>query len=308
MQIFHTIAHNKVFQYFITAVILSAAVLVGLETSESIARQYEGTFAFLNNLILAIFTIEVIINMAAHGSKPWRYFLDPWNVFDFLIVAVCFMPFDATYVAVLRLVRILRVLRLVTAIPKLQVLVGGLIKSLPSMTYVGILLGLLFYVYAVMGVVLFRANDPVHFGDLGIAMLSLFRIVTLEDWTDIMYIAMQGCNNYGYDGMAELCTSPEASPGIGVFYFVSFVLMGTMIMLNLFIGVILNSMDDARKQSELETGPDEGSSRPVPDLGQEFNELNEQVIQLSERLQQVRARALREAQGKGEDRELKKAG
>lgn len=247
VKILAQVAQAKWFSNFIVGVILLAGFLVGLETYPSVVEGNKGLLHALDQIILWIFVVEVVIKMGAEGSKPWRYFRDPWNIFDFTIVAVCFLPVESSFVAVLRLARILRVLKLVTAIPKLQMLVGALLKSIPSMGYVSLLLGILFYIYACMGVTLLGANDPVHFGNLQIAMLSLFRTVTLEDWTDLMYIAMYGCNNYGYDGMMAQCTAPSASPVGGALFFVSFVLLGTMIVLNLFIGVIMNGMDEAQK-------------------------------------------------------------
>ena len=233
---------------FITIVILIAGVLVGIETYPAVAERFHSILMVLDQVVLWIFVLEVVVKMGAEGSKPWRYFLDPWNVFDFIIVAAAFMPFGGSSVAVLRLARLLRVLKLVRALPRLQLLVSALLRSIPSMGYVSILLFLLFYVYAVAAVLFFGENDPVHFKDLQIAMLSLFRAVTLEDWTDLMYIQMYGCNNYGYDGSEALCTRPSASPVGGAVFFVSFVLIGTMIILNLFIGVIMNGMDEARAE------------------------------------------------------------
>ena len=178
------------FNHFITAVILLAGVVVGIETYPSMVEAYGEPLHIANWAILAIFIVEIIVKMAAEGSKPWRYFMDSWNVFDFLIVALCLLPVDVSFVAVLRLARVLRVLKLVTAVPKLQILVGALLKSIPSMFYVSLLLGLLFYLYATTAVFFFGENDPIHFRNLQLSMLSLFRAVTLEDWTDLMYIAM----------------------------------------------------------------------------------------------------------------------
>jgi voltage-gated sodium channel len=250
------IVDNGMFQKFIFATIVVAGILVGLQTYGESVAQYETLFERADTVILAIFTLEVVLKMVGKGPRYLSYFRDSWNVFDFLIVAVAlvslFLPtLNAGFVAVLRLVRILRVFKLVTAIPKLQLLVNALLKSIPSMGYIGMLLGLLFYIYSAMAVFLFGENDPVHFTNLQTAMLSLFRVVTLEDWTDIMYINMHGCDNElsGYSA-TEGCTSPQ---GYGVFaalFFVSFVLIGTMIVLNLFIGVIMNSMDDARAEAE----------------------------------------------------------
>lgn len=253
------ISNSTLFQSLIIAVILLAGVVVGIETYESTSpkvRDIAHVLHFVDNIILAIFTIEVFIKVLAQGKDPLNYFKDPWNIFDFSIVAVCYLAFvmpsiDAGFIAVLRLARILRVFRLVTALPQLQLLVGAMLKSIPSMVYVGILLGLLFYIYAVMGVFVFGTNDPVHFSTLHKSMLSLFRVVTLEDWTDIMYINMYGCDHaiWGY-GQESGCVHPKANPLIGALFFVSFVLIGTMIVLNLFIGVIMNAMDEVREEEE----------------------------------------------------------
>lgn len=253
------VVDSTVFQFFILAMIVAAAVLVGLETYPSVVERHGGLLHALNRIVLWIFVVEAAIKMAQHGRRFYRYFEDPWNMFDFTIVAVCFLPVQAQYAAVLRLARIMRAMRLMTALPRLQLIVAALIKSIPSMFYVGILLALHFYVYAVMGVYLFRGNDPIHFQDLPRAMLSLFRVVTLEDWTDVMYINMHGSDRYPGPDLAAYETSnssglapePHAMPGVAAAYFVSFVMFGTMIMLNLFIGVILASMEEAQQERDV---------------------------------------------------------
>ena len=103
---------------------------------------------------------------------------------------------------------------------------------------------------------MFRENDPIHFESLHISLLSLFRVATLEDWTDIMYTAIYGCQNYGYSGMEELCKSSIAFPFLGWFYFVSFVLLATFIFFNLFIGVIISNMEDIKEKERLRLDPD----------------------------------------------------
>ncbi|MEM8867040.1 MAG: ion transporter [Verrucomicrobiota bacterium] len=248
--IFRRIVDSKLFRNFIIGVIVFAGVLVGVETFPSMMEKYGDFLHLLDKIVIGIFTAEVILKIAAEKTKPWRYFNDGWNLFDFTIVAVCFLPLGGSYVAVLRMFRLLRVFRLVTVIPKLQLLVTALLRSLPSMFYVCLLLFLLFYVYAVIGVMLFSGNDPIHFGNLWTSFLSLFRIVTLEDWTDIMYLQMYGSDAYqGFNqSIAHLAAKPKAMPLVGAAYFVSFVLAGTMIMLNLVIGVVINGMDEAQKE------------------------------------------------------------
>ena len=302
MSAFFTRIHTSSwFQNAIVGVILLAAVVIGLDTYPSISSQYGSLLGFLDKLILGIFVVEIVIKILAQGKRPWRFFLDGWNVFDFLIVAAAYMPVDAQFVTVLRLARVLRVLKLVRALPKLQILVSALLKSIPSMGYVSLLLLLLFYLFAVTGTFLFSENDPVHFRNLQLSMLSLFRVVTLEDWTDVMYIQMYGCDGYGYGGMEHLCTAPKAYPMVGAAFFVVFVLIGTMIVLNLFVGVIMTGMDEAQKEQSLAR---ELEDRPSTVQG-DINDLLKQTADLQstiERLQhQLKVQAAAQAKQASDD-------
>jgi voltage-gated sodium channel len=201
-----------------------------------------------------------------YGSRPWDFFKDPWNVFDFIIVGVCFIPgIDTHYVAVLRLARVLRVFRMISVFPKLQLLVNALLKSIPSMGYVILLLALIFYMYAVMGTFLFGANDPVHFGNLHVSMITLFKVLTLEGWTDIMNIQFYGT----IDPMAEYTSKPISYASI--VYFVSFILIGAMIVMNLFIGVIMNSMQESHMELEKEKKPAGAHSKQAEDIIRELH-------------------------------------
>lgn len=273
---------SKVFQYFIIACIMVAGVLVGMETYPSVVAQIGPQMGWIGQTILWIFVLEILIKTGAEGKRPWRYFADPWNIFDFLIVVACFLPFDTEFVTVLRLARILRVMKLVRAMPKLQILVGALLKSIPSIGYVSLLLFLLFYLYACSATFLFSANDPIHFSSLQIAMVSLFRVVTLEDWTDIMYIQMYGCGGYGYEAHPELCVASEAHPVLGALFFISFVLIGTMIIMNLFIGVIMTGMEEAQEEAEDERrakvlGREATLEDELADLEKQFSTIEAQV-------------------------------
>ena len=190
------------FKRFIIFTILLAAVVVGTQTYNGFSEKHATLIATIDGFILLVFLAEAIIKILAEGKRPQNYFKNPWNVFDFLIVLACLLEpifnLGGEFLPVLRLARILRVLRLVTAIPKLQLLVTCLLKSLPSMFYVSILLFLLFYVYGTLAVFFYGENDPIHFRNLQNSILTLFRVVTLEDWTDVMYINMYGSNAYGY--------------------------------------------------------------------------------------------------------------
>ncbi|MEM7609683.1 MAG: ion transporter [Myxococcota bacterium] len=282
------LTESNQFQNFITAVIIFAGILVGAETYPSFAERYHSVLHILDQIILWTFVAEIVLKTLAQGRRPWRYFYDGWNVFDFIIVAGAFLPFAAQYATVLRLLRLLRVLKLVRALPRLQMLVGALLKSIPSMAYVSILLTMLFYVYAVAAVFMWGDNDPVHFGNLQISFVSLFRAVTLEDWTDLMYIQMYGCENYGYDGMMDQCVASTATPVGGAIFFISFVLIGTMIFLNLFIGVILSGMDEAQQDASDLAAEDRaektGAMRP---LTEELESLHQQLEALQSQLSRV---------------------
>lgn len=249
---------TKLFRRFILSLIFIASILVGLETYEEFAVKYARIFEIMDYVILFFFSVEIAIKIIAEGRHPLRYFADPWNIFDFLIVASCFVPVTSDFVAIFRLIRILRVLRLISALPKLQLLVTALLKSIPSMVYVIFMMGILFYIYAIMGTVLFQKNDPMHFGSLQQSALSLFTAITLEDWSDMMYTQIYGSDTFGYNDPDEILVTektgiirrPQARPVAGVLYFTSFILIGAMVVINMFIGVILNGIDEVKIEME----------------------------------------------------------
>lgn len=289
---FRRIADSRWFNQLILWVILAAGVLVGIETYHQDNSPLRHTLENLDLVILLIFTVEFAIKIAAEGNQPWNYFRDPWNVFDFTVVAVCWLAhlvpsMHAGFVSVIRLARVLRVLRLVHALPQLKVLVNAMLKSIPSMGYVGMMLLLLYYIYGAMGVFLFGQNDPLHFGVLHTAMLTLFEISTLEGWVDILKINMVGCNDptWGY-GPENACLHPAAQPNTAVIYFVSFVLFGTMIILNLFIGVIMNAMDEVRAEHELEERHGRKAAG-IERLDDEFADLHEQLDSIKKQLDYI---------------------
>lgn len=220
------IVSGRWFQSFIILTILLAGVLAGIETDAAMLANHGSVLRVLDRLVLGIFIVECLLKIAACGPRPWNYFRDGWNVFDFVIVVLCLLPMNSHFAVVLRLGRTLRLLRLVSALPKLQLLVGALIKSFSSMGYVGILLGLMFYIYAIAGVHLFGGHDKEHFGSLSRAFFTLFQTITLDDWK-FLFASAQG-----------------SSASVAAVYFITFILLGTMIMLNLFIGIIMNSMQE----------------------------------------------------------------
>jgi len=267
----NVIVSSPYFNNSITVVILIASLQVGVQTYQSMEDNQ--VLNIIDDIILYIFTAECIIKLVACGNRPWEYVWYKgnfvfWNIFDFLVVVVCYLPLGAGMVTVIRLFRLLRVLKLVKALPELQVLVMGLLGSLSSIFYVALLLMLVFYLYGIMCVSFFRDNDPVHFGQLETAFLTLFRMSTFEDWTDVLYTQLYGCDVYPYHFRTELCTDPNRAMGwVAAPFFVSFIILSSLVVLNLFIGVIISNMNEARA-----TLDQEAANEVHPEAEDEFQQ------------------------------------
>jgi len=223
------IVAHRFFEYFIIGIILLSAVLIGLETSDDIVMAYGEWINWGNRLVLAIFIGEAALKIFAIAPRLKLYFGNGWCLFDFTIIVLALLPSTGELAMLARLARLLRVLRLITAIPELRLIVATLMRSIPSMGNIMLLMGVIFYIYAVAGQQLFHEHDPEHWRNLAISLLTLFRIVTLEDWTDVMYTAM-ALNPYYW------------------IYFVSFVIVGTFVVINLFIAVVINNLEEAKQE------------------------------------------------------------
>lgn len=282
-----TIANSTAFKGVVFAAILLGAVLVGLDTVPTVHESWGQAIKIVDLAVIAIFVIEVIVKIAAWGRQPWRYFLDPWNLFDFSVTVLCVLPLNSNFVQVLRLGRVARSLRLVSALPRLQMIVGALLRSLPSFGWITLLLFTMLYTYSVMGVHLFGDNDPEHFGSLWSSLLTMFGVLTLEGWLDLMQAQMRGLPRPdGSPGIA----SPIAAP----IFFVTFIMTGTMIFLNLLVGVIVNSMSELPDGERDGAGP-RASASPLPRLHAPGTEhphdalLAERLAQLERLLAEMRA-------------------
>lgn len=177
IKISQKIIKKRLFNHFIFSLIFLSAASIGIETYPGLAKQYNDVLSLLDRLIILFFTIEITLKIISNGNRPWIYFTDPWNVFDFIIVAVCLIPLNDThYFAVFRILRILRIFRMITVFPRLKLIVNALLKSIPLMGYVIMLIGILFYVYAIVGVFVFGKTDPMHFGDLHHSFVTLFKV------------------------------------------------------------------------------------------------------------------------------------
>ena len=255
------------------------------------------TFEAINAVILIVFTAEVILKILSYKLKPWRYWMDGWNVFDFIIVGACYVP-GGDQLAFLRLLRLMRLLKVLHFVKQLQIILKGLANGMESITYILLLLVLIFYLFAICSVLAFSENDPVHFGSLHIAMVSLFRMSTMEDWTDIMYINMYGCMKYGYLGASycydeRYCPEPQeqmcesdveknsiAYTGHGMavaVFFVIFIVVSGLVVMSLFIGVITTSMveaADSERESSKEQKQKDARQACVDEIAEKMKKKN----------------------------------
>ena len=227
------IADATTFQVFIVGVIIANAIVLGLETYPSIERDVGDTLSVLNEVFLGIFVLELAIRIAAYGSRPQDYFKDGWNVFDFVVIAAAFLPGMRENATLLRIIRLLRVVRIVTVFPDLRFLVRGMVSSLPPIGSMAMLTVLLIYIYGMVGWILFDGTDPGDWGNIGQAMLSLFIVLTLESWPDIMENVI------------------DQHPWAWV-YFVSYVLIASFLLINMVIAILINSLEELRVQDQLE--------------------------------------------------------
>lgn len=227
------IVEHRAFQTGVIAIILLNAVVIGLGTSVLLNSRYSALFEIINEVILGLFIIEALMKMVALYPRVQDYFKDGWNCFDFAIIVASLLPASREISTVARVLRVLRVLRLISVLPQLRMLVSALVGSMSGMLNILILLSIVFYVYAVAGYHLFHDIDPTHWRTLGISVLSLFRIATLEDWTDIMYAALE----HHWWAWA---------------YFCSFVIVCTFVVINLFIGIVITNVEEAREKQKRE--------------------------------------------------------
>ena len=217
-------------QRVIIALILANAVTLGLETSASIMARWGELLIALDTLFLWIFTAEIGVRIYAFRG---RFFRDPWGLFDLAVIAIAWMPATGP-LSILRALRVLRVLRLISMIPRLRIVVEAMLHAIPGIGAVAFLLVIVYYVCAVIATKLFGPSHPKFFGTIGESMYSLFQIMTLESWS-----------------MGIVRPVMEASPQAWAF-FVPFILLTTFVVLNLFIGIIVESIQTLRKQHDAE--------------------------------------------------------
>lgn len=219
---------SRAFRDGVVALIVANAALLGLATWPAFAARYGRPLELASLLLQALFVVEIALRVCAHGRRPAEFFRDGWNVFDFTVVALSLLPASGPFATVARLARVLRVARLVSTLPDLRLIIGTMLRSIPSIGHVLILLSLLLYVYGVLGVKLFGAADPERWLHLGRALETLFQCLTLEGWADVLASVRPG--------------RPWAW-----LYFASFIFVAVFVVVNLFVAVMINNLEKAKR-------------------------------------------------------------
>jgi voltage-gated sodium channel len=252
----------------ILGLIVLNAITLGIETSESAMRHYGTWLRVLDRLVIGIFVVEILARLIV---RRLAFFKDGWNLFDAVVVGIALAPATSAF-SVVRALRVLRVLRLVTAVPALQRVVGGLIKALPGMGSIILLIALIFYVSAVMAVNLYGREYPHLFGTLGASLFTLFTIMTLEGWVE---------------GVVNPIMQQHPNAWL---FFIPFIIFTTFTVLNLFIGIIVNAIQEeharaeaVEREAERQIERDMMHAETVP-LTQKIGELREEILALREEI------------------------
>ncbi|WP_137181223.1 ion transporter [Roseomonas sp. AR75] len=261
---------SPAFQKTVIGLIVLNAVTLGLETSDSIMAGWGGLLLAVDRTLLVLFTAELALRIYAFRG---RFFRDPWGLFDLVVVGLAWMPASGP-LSVLRALRVLRVLRLVSAVPSMRLVVEAMLKALPGMGSIVLLMGLIFYVFAVMATKLYGDLAPERFGTLGQSLFTLFQMMTLESW-------------------AEANVRPIlAQQPLAWMFFVPFILIATFVVLNLFIGVIVDSIQTLREQRDV---PTTASVQAATDAARSEAHLDSQVLLAEIRALRTEVRELRAA-------------
>lgn len=257
---FESARSNRLFELFIILVIIASALLIGVKTYQ-LPSWVKPLIDGLDLLITLIFLVEISIRFLGEPQKR-AFFRNGWNVFDTLIVFISLIPIDDTDSAlVARLVRVFRVLRMVSIVPELRLLLNSIISALPRLGYVAALIFIIFYIYAAAGSLFFDRINPELWGNISIAMLTLFRVMTFEDWTDVMYETM------------------DVYPWSWIFY-LTFIFLTTFAFLNMVIGIVVSVLEE--EQSKLDT--EDPNRTSLANLKDELTEIKTSLRAIERRL------------------------
>jgi voltage-gated sodium channel len=269
VRVAQVVVASKTFDWIITGVILLQGIALALQATPelySFVRERElleaRIFSLTPTLVVTVFIIEATLRLVALYPRPQRYFRDAWNCFDFAIIIVSLMPFAAGFSTAARLVRLLRITRLITKSTELRAIVSTLVRSIPSILNILIVLSIVFFIYAIVGYHLFRNVDPQHWSSFPTSAITLFQIMTLDGWVNVMQPIM---SNLG---------------PIYWLYFVSFIIIGAFIVINMFISVIIRKSEDAYKHIQRE------SQIPITqqEIMQEIKEIHRTLEELEKRI------------------------
>ncbi len=247
------------FQGFIISIIVIAALTVGAKTYP-LPDGVELAINYLDNFNTVFFLVEISLRFLACDDKL-RFFKDPWNIFDTIIVVGSLMPLSETeMILVARLLRVFRVLRLVSIIPDLRFLINALLKAIPKMGYIALLMFIIFYIFAAVGSIFFERVNETLWGDIAVSMLTLFRVATFEDWTDVMYETM------------------EVYPLSWIFYII-FIFLTAFVFLNMMVGVVLDVMtqETAAKEHDAQENNHQALVAQIGELQSQIARLAEQI-------------------------------
>ncbi|MDV6314974.1 ion transporter [Idiomarina sp. HP20-50] len=253
---------NRIFETVVVTVIIISALEIGAKTYE--LPSFANTLTYgLDWFITLFFLFEIAIRFVAEEDKK-AFFRSGWNVFDTVVVVMSLIPINDSELALLaRLVRIFRVLRMISIIPELRTLINSLIKALPQMAYVVLLMFIIFYIYAAVGSYLFADINPFLWENIATSMLTLFRVMTFEDWTDIQYETMEV---YGWSWI----------------YYMSFIFLTAFAFLNMVIGIVVNVMNKEGQRIELaqqDADTEAADKEPsIRELQQEIRELKQLIV------------------------------
>lgn len=251
---------SPVFQWAVISVIIFSALLVGVKT-HNLPEEFISILMILDLAVTVFFVIELTIRFLAYENKR-TFFKSGWNIFDTLIVIGSLIPAGGSGVLIARLLRVFRVLRLVSMVPELRLLIDALLKSIPRMGYIALLMFVIFYIYAAIGSLIFENINETLWGDVSISMLTLFRVATFEDWTDVMYETM------------------AVYPFSWIFY-LTFIFLTAFIFLNMMVGTILEVMATehenyrAKQHGESKEGGEPASRAQIEKLEAELAEIKQ---------------------------------
>jgi len=231
-EFFLKVRNNDIFEGFIISIILISAIFVGFRTYDEVfSPEIFLYISYLDYLVTIIFVIEIVIRMVAEKSLL-DFFKSSWNVFDFIIVAISLIPIESLdSILLARLVRVFRLLRLVSFIPQFRILIESFITAIPRVGYILLFMFVEFYIFAAIGSILFSEISPMHWGNVGLAMLTLFQTATLEGWPDLMYQSLE-------------------VQGFSWIFFVVFIILNSLVFMNMIIGVIIDVIVKANENDE----------------------------------------------------------